>query len=67
MEPQQLQPQSWYWVRRHDGSLAAYRFHRVRDDKAAGQIVAEFFVGSMVQGWPLSHVVGEAHMPECGS
>jgi len=58
-----LQPSHWYWIRRADGSLAPYRFHQLRPAKIGSQPTAEFFVGSKIQHWPLSCVVGEAHMP----
>ncbi len=61
-----LQPNRWYWIRRADGSLAPYRFHQLRPTKIGGQRTAEFFVGSMLQHWSLSCVVGEAHMPVKG-
>ena len=59
-----LKPSHWYWIRRRDGSLAPYLFHRyvesAKDEKREG----EFYVGSMLQKWPLSAVVGEAKMPK---
>jgi hypothetical protein len=58
-----LQPNQWYWIRRADGSLAPYRFHQLRPAKFGSQPTAEFFVGSMLQHWPLSSVVGKASMP----
>lgn len=58
-----LQPNQWYWIRRADGSLAPYRFHQLRPANTGGQPTAEFYVGSMLQHWPLSCVVGEATMP----
>ncbi len=63
MDTQQLEPNQWYWIRRDDGSLAPYRFHRLRPAAGGGQAVGEFFVGSFIQSWPLSRVVGEARMP----
>ena len=57
-----LKPQQWYWIRREDGSLAPYRFHQYRHQR--GRRMGEFFVGSMVQTFPLSYVVGRAEMPE---
>lgn len=67
MEPSQLTPQHWYWIRRDDGTLAPYLFHRIRPDRSTGQRTAEFFVGSMVQTWSISRVVAEAEMPAIGS
>lgn len=64
MEPDQLLPTHWYWVRREDGSLAPYRLHRVVEDGADGRLVGEFFVGSFIRIFPLGSVVGEALMPE---
>ncbi len=58
-----LKTEHWYWIRRDDGSLAPYRFHRVRRDEKTGSMVGEFFVGSFLQSYPLSRVVGEAQMP----
>ena len=63
MNPDQLKPQVWYWVRRDDGSLAPYQFHCVRSD-AEGRLIANFFVGSLLHGWPLSRVVAEARTPK---
>lgn len=62
---EELKPNHWYWIRREDGSLAPYRFHRQSDDRR--QAIGEFFVGSFVRRFPLSAVAGEAHMPEMGS
>ena len=61
MEAAELKPTQWYWVRREDGSLAPYRFHKVKT--RAGVVCGEFFVGSMIQTFALSRVVGEAMMP----
>lgn len=62
MDEQSLKSKCWYWVRRSDGDLAPYRFHRV---KQLGKVrCGEFFVGSMLQTFPLSRIVGEAKMPE---
>jgi hypothetical protein len=61
--PQDLKPEGWYWVRRDDGSLAPYRFHRVRRDAKTRAWVAEMFVGSFIQTFPLSRIVAEAKMP----
>ena len=58
-----LRPRQWYWVRRDDGSVAAYPLHRVCRDLRTGVMRAEFFVGSFVRSWPASRVVGEAQMP----
>ena len=59
-----LKPNLWYWIRREDGSLAAYRFHRRSVDRKPA--VGEFFVGSFIRRFPLSAVVGEARMPSVG-
>lgn len=64
MDPETLTPKSWYWIRRGDGSLAPYVFHRVREDEATGRVVAEFFVGSFLQSFQLNQIVGEARMPK---
>ena len=63
-----LQTNRWYWIRRDDGSLAAYRFHRTvsNTSRATGRSdddYGEFYVGSMLQTFPLGRVVGEARMP----
>lgn len=58
-----LKPEAWYWVRRDDGSLAPYRFHRVRRDAKSRTLIAEMFVGSFIQTFPLSRIVAEAKMP----
>jgi hypothetical protein len=63
MTTDQLRPRHWYFVRRDDGSLAPYQFHGVRHDPRRGQVVAQFFVGSLLQEWPLSRVVAAAQMP----
>jgi hypothetical protein len=63
MDAAQLKPRQWYWVRRDDGSLAPYVFHRICTDKWASQPKAEFFVGSMLQTWPIGRVVAAAEMP----
>ena len=67
MSESTLQPNRWYWIRRADGSLAPYRFHQLGAKPVRGQRTAEFFVGSMIQNWPLSSVVGEAQMPTSAS
>lgn len=60
---EQLIPRRWYWVRRSDGSLAPYVFHRLRHDLATDVWVAEFFVGSFIQTFRLNQIVGECRMP----
>lgn len=60
---EQLIPRHWYWVRRKDGSLAPYVFHRQSTDPKTGRLVGEFFVGSFIVTFGLNQVVGEAHMP----
>lgn len=62
MSPEQLQPRHWYWVRRADGSLAPYQFHRL-GAVVENQPTGEFYVGSLLQVWPLGRVVAEARMP----
>ena len=62
MDAADLKPNEWYWIRRDDGSLAPHLFHRTSSKR--GRLVGEFYVGSMLQSWPLSRVVGPAHMPE---
>jgi len=64
VDAEQLKANQWYWVRRHDGTLAPYRFHAVRRGRDSNNLEAEFFVGSMLTSWPLSHIVAEAQMPE---
>ncbi|MFM8251698.1 MAG: hypothetical protein ACKOBW_08905 [Planctomycetota bacterium] len=61
---EQLIPRRWYWVRRSDGSLAPYVFHRLRYEEAPAVWVAEFFVGSFIQTFRLNQVVGECRMPK---
>ena len=63
MNDPSLKANHWYCIRRPDGSLAAYRFHRLGTDRA-GLPVGEFFVGSFIRAFRLSDVVGEAQMPE---
>ena len=69
MTADELTSKQWYWIRRNDGSLAPYRFHRLADEAehrpADGQsaAIAEFFVGSFLQHFRLSQVVAEAQMP----
>lgn len=62
MQPKQLKPKQWYWVRRDDRTIVPYRFNKLRDS-IAGRLEGEFFVGSMICVFPLSSVVGEAQMP----
>ena len=57
-----LKPNHWYWIRREDGSLAPYRFHRLHPDQSLA--AGEFFVGSFIRRFLLSTVVGEARMPD---
>ena len=64
---EQLVPRRWYWVRRKDGSLAPYVFHRQSTDPKTGRLVGEFFVGSFIVTFGLNQVVGEAHMPRGAS
>jgi hypothetical protein len=58
-----LTPKTWYWIRRSDGSLAPYLFHRLCADERSGREQAEFFVGSFIQVFELSQIVGPAEMP----
>ena len=59
-----LIPKSWYWIRRADGSLAPYVFHRLIADENSNRQRAEFFVGSFIQTFELSQIVGPAEMPK---
>ncbi|MBK96247.1 MAG: hypothetical protein CMJ79_11115 [Planctomycetaceae bacterium] len=59
---QQLESMKWYWVRRDDGSLAPYLFHKKKRDPH-GNLVGEFFMGSKLTTWSLGRVVGVAEMP----
>lgn len=63
MEPDQLEPRGWYWVRRDNGTLAAYQFHGLRREED-GRVLAEFFVGSMLYAWPLGRILGKAESPQ---
>jgi hypothetical protein len=63
MDGSQLKINQWYWIRREDGSLAPYRFHRIAND-SSGRTLGQFFVGSFLRTFPLSYIVGEAQMPE---
>ena len=58
----ELIPKQWYWIRRRDGSLAPYVFHKVEKDRSTGQWVGKFFVGSFLVTFKLNQVVGEAKM-----
>ena len=60
MQANELVSGNWYWIRQDDGSLAPFRFHRIKDDEALGL----FYVGSMLTTWSLGRVVAEAEMPE---
>jgi hypothetical protein len=62
MSPMLLTKQ-WYWIRRADGSLAPYVFHKLETDECSGRERAQFFVGSFLQTFELSQVVGPAEMP----
>lgn len=62
MTADELKPKSWYWIRRPDGTLAPYVFHRISRDPQ-GQTVAEFFVGSFLVTFQLSQIEAEAQMP----
>lgn len=62
MSPENMKPGHWYWLRQENGSLAPFRFHRVK--KSAGKHVGEFYVGSMLTTWSLGKVVAEAEMPQ---
>ena len=63
MQPEQLKPKHWYWVRRNGGTVVPYRFNKLREPETSGRLEGEFFVGSMICVFPLSAVVGEARMP----
>ena len=60
MNAHELKPQHWYWIRRRDGTIAPYQFHRLASPIGSNQIRGEFFVGSMIQVFSIGHVVGEA-------
>ena len=51
-----LETGAWYWVRRPDQSLVAYRFYDLSPRIGHGL----FYVGSQLQTFPLSLVVGRA-------
>lgn len=55
MEPS-LETGAWYWIRRPDQSLAAYRFYKLSPRAGHGL----FYVGSQLQTFLLSLVVGRA-------
>jgi len=61
MDSRDLIPKHWYWIRRGDGSLAPYVFHKLGEDRA-GHVMGEFFVGSFLQPFKLSQIVAEATM-----
>ena len=63
MAPHELISEHWYWIRREDGSLAPYRFHRLRHDHKRNLLVGDFYVGSFLQSFLPRQVVGEAMMP----
>ena len=62
MTPDELKPGHWYWLRHENGSLAPFRFHRVKTE--SGNQVGEFYVGSMLATFSLGRVVAEAEMPK---
>lgn len=62
MSPEDLKAGQWYWLRHDNGSLAPFRFHRVK--RVGGKLLGEFYVGSMLTTWSLGRVVAEAEMPK---
>jgi hypothetical protein len=58
-----LQQKNWYWVRRSNGRIDAYRFHALTRDPDSGNTMGQFFIGSSLAAWPLSSVLSEAQMP----
>lgn len=62
MSPQRLEPGRWYWLRHDNGTLAPFRFHRLKTKN--GRSLGEFYVGSMLVTWSLGRVVAEAEMPK---
>ncbi|MFK7819725.1 MAG: hypothetical protein AB8G99_13480 [Planctomycetaceae bacterium] len=61
-----LKAGQWYWIRRKDGAVVPYRFHKVREQPYSNKFEGEFFVGSMICVFPLSAVVAEAQAPRQG-
>ena len=60
MQSEELQQGRWYWVRRENGTIVPYRFHRVVPRRANQPMTGEFFVGSFIQTFSLGQVVGQA-------
>ena len=61
MEPDELKPNHWYWVRRGGGAIVPYRFHKLRVGK---RFAAEFFIGSFLCEIPISDIIAESLMPK---
>ncbi|MEC9094297.1 MAG: hypothetical protein VX438_16420, partial [Planctomycetota bacterium] len=57
-----LKPRNWYWVQLDNGTIVPYRLNKVLPKSSAGQRV-EMFVGSMIQTFSHSQIIGLAEMP----
>lgn len=62
MDPRELKPGNWYWIRRRDGSVIPYRFHKLNPRSEHQPNSGQFFVGSFIQSFSLGRVVGEADL-----
>lgn len=65
MNPAGLIPKNWYWVQKPNGTIVPYRLNRVVTDKGSGAgCRVEMFVGSMIQTFSASQILGEANAPD---
>ena len=64
MNPANLIPKRWYWVQKANGTIVPYRLNKVVEGTQADpRCLVEMFVGSMVQTFSASQVIGEAVSP----
>ena len=64
MDHENLKQGQWYWVRRQDGTLVPYRFHKVNPQSSDQPATGQFFVGSFLQNFSLGRVVGQADLDD---
>lgn len=59
LDQNKLEPKKWYWVRKSNGVIVPYRLNRLVQ-LPDGTAAVEMFVGSMVQTFLASQIVGPA-------
>ncbi|MEE2643055.1 MAG: hypothetical protein VX768_20675 [Planctomycetota bacterium] len=63
MNPSELVTGKWYWVQKPNGTIVPYRLNRLLTCKSGRKKEVEMYVGSMIQTFAASQLLGPAEMP----